>query len=96
MIYWIRFLSGSIVIDLVSKPAIFGRVVQLNCNLSTQQPCCHDFTRKWTVGTSSKLIVMNGISFNTSKYVESLDESNFVTTLLIKDFSENDVNTQYE
>lgn len=82
--------------NLLKKPAIFTKDVQLECKISTEFPCCNEFTRKWSRGKSYDLIVMNGVSLNTAKFKENLNISTNSSTLTIYKFSEYDVNIPYE
>ncbi|XP_076088648.1 uncharacterized protein LOC143059069 [Mytilus galloprovincialis] len=82
--------------NLLKKPAVFTRDVQLECTISTEFPCCNEFTRKWSRGRRYDLVVMNGVSLNTAKYKENLNISANTSTLTIYKFSEYDVDIPYE
>lgn len=54
--------------------------------------CCEK-TRKWKGGKSQKLLMFNGSSANSSKYQEVVKKNGF--DLVIKDFTEDDMNVNY-
>lgn len=92
----IEYFSDRISWNLLTKPVVFKRDVQLECHISTKLKCCNEFTRKWSRGKSYDLIVMNGVSLNTAKYKEYLNISANISTLTIYSFNEYDVNIPYE
>lgn len=87
---------GQIVWDLKEKPAVFGKDVHLVCSIPNDIPCCMNYNRKWNVGWTHTLTVMNGRSVNETKYQEELNETSQQSILTIKSFSVHDVNIPYE
>lgn len=75
-------------------PVVFYSDVTLSCIVPASRPCCEK-TRKWKRGRgrSQKLILFNGSSANSSKYQEVVKKNGF--DLVIKDFSEDDMNVNY-
>lgn len=86
---------GNIKWTLKEKPAIFGTNIHLVCHLPNKTSCCKD-DRKWNVGNQYLLIIINGVSYNTSKYKEDLNVKDRVSILTIFSLSEQDVNVAYE
>lgn len=51
--------------------------------------------RQWSKGTNDKLLVSNGTSINSSKYLEELDLEERTSILTVKLIDIHDVNTHY-
>lgn len=86
---------GSLRWMLREKPAVFGTDIHLVCHLPNDTSCCRIYNRKWIVGFDYKIVVVNGLSLDNSKYIEELDEIGHVSILTIKAFDEKDVNIPY-
>lgn len=86
---------GNIKWTLKENPAIFGKNIHLVCHLPNTTSCCED-DRKWNVGYEYTLIIINGLSYNTSKYKEVLNVKERVSVLTVFSLSEQDVNIPYE
>ncbi|XP_052079773.1 uncharacterized protein LOC127717934 isoform X2 [Mytilus californianus] len=87
--------KGLVILELDSKPAIFGTNFRLKCIIS-EVSCCSTFTRKWTKGDNYHLIVINSLSSNTSKYKEDLNVATKTSILTIRNLTKEDVNIPYE
>ncbi|XP_052079674.1 uncharacterized protein LOC127717858 isoform X2 [Mytilus californianus] len=85
---------GNIKWTLQGNPAIFGTNIHLICHLP-MDACCNDY-RKWNAGNQYNLIIINGLSYNSSKYIEELKEKDKVSVLTILSFSEEDIGIPYE
>ncbi|CAC5383237.1 unnamed protein product [Mytilus coruscus] len=88
--------GGKISWELYTKPAVFGKDVQLSCHLTSSDPCCSEYTRKWAKGREYNLAIINGVSLNILKYKESLNSSANISILTIRTFNEHDVDIPYE
>ncbi|XP_052079800.1 uncharacterized protein LOC127717960 isoform X1 [Mytilus californianus] len=89
-------VADSISWTLLNKPAIFGNKVSLKCHLTSASLCCDSFARKWSAGKTFDLIILNGVSSNKTKYTEIVEHKYNISTLIITDFNEKDVNIPYE
>lgn len=89
-------ISGRFEWRLAEQRVIFGNDIHLVCYLPNEPSCCSHYNRQWTVGTSYKLIIMNGLSHNKTKYNEELNQSDHLSILTIHSLSESDVNIPYE
>lgn len=91
-----KLVAGHISWKLNTKPAVFGKDVQLSCHLTSNCPCCSDYTRKWAKGWKYNLAIVNGVSLNILKYREFLNNSANTSILTKRIFQEDDVNIPYE
>lgn len=100
LLHWLLFnLSvaiGNVEWTLSEQTVVFGNDIHLICKLPNDTSCCSEYNRKWTAGVENKLIVMNGISQNKTKYEEELNERNRISILTIKSLSEKDIDIPYE
>lgn len=87
------FGKGKISWKLLTEHVIFGRDVQLHCNLP-HKTCCP--TRTWRGGHDYKTLTLNEGSSDYSKYEEHLINENRTSILTIKSFSEDDVDIVYQ
>lgn len=94
ILFYMFIYVGNIKWTLRENPAVFGTNIHLVCHLPNDT-CCNDY-RKWNVGNQYILIIINGLSYNVSKYKEDLIAKNQVSVLTIFSFSEDDVNVPYE
>lgn len=92
--FYIFRCVGKINWILKENPAIFGTDIHLVCHLPNTTTCCNDY-RKWNAGYQHILIIVNGLSHNTSKYKEDLIVKDKVSVLTIFSFNEKDVNIPY-
>lgn len=90
------YFSGRFEWRLAEQRVVFGNDIHLVCYLPDEPSCCSEDNRQWNVGTPYKLIIMNGVSHNKTKYNEELNQSDHLSILTIKSFSESDVNIPYE
>lgn len=74
------------------RPAVFGTDIHLVCNIPNNN---QNNIRQWIVGNNYRVIIVNGLSLNKTKYREELNEIEHVSTLTIMSLEENDVNTVY-
>ena len=86
----------SVTWDIITIPVVLGRSVTLRCvvpdiTCNESNPC------HWTGGPSYKLIGMNGISMNSSKYNIIMNNSSFsfYMDLLIYNVSYSDLDCDY-
>ncbi|VDH96513.1 Hypothetical predicted protein [Mytilus galloprovincialis] len=87
------FGKGKISWKLLTEHVIFGRDVQLQCNLP-HKTCCP--TRTWRGGHDYKTLTLNEGSSDYTKYKEHLINENRTSILTIKSFSEDDVDIVYQ
>lgn len=78
--------------ELSSYPAVFGQDVKLFCNASSIGDCCKTKSRRWNGGPEQVTLTLNEIS-SSSKYTSTMVVDGF--TLVIRDFSEKDINILY-
>ncbi|XP_052079683.1 uncharacterized protein LOC127717861 isoform X2 [Mytilus californianus] len=88
-------VAGNIKWTLKEKPALFGANIHLVCHLPNKTLCCDD-DRKWNVGYQYNLVIINGFSYNETKYEEDLNVKERVSVLTVFSLSEKDVNIPYE
>ncbi|XP_071148038.1 uncharacterized protein [Mytilus edulis] len=100
LLYWLLFnlsiARGNVEWTLSEHTVVFGNDIHLICKLPNDTSCCSEYNRKWTAGVENKLIVMNGISQNKTKYEEELDKRNRISKLTIKSLAETDIDIPYE
>lgn len=89
----VSFGKGKISWKLLTEHVIFGRDVQLQCDLP-KQSCCP--TRTWRGGHDYKTLTLNEWSSNYTKYEEHLINENRTSILNIKSFSIDDVDIIYQ
>lgn len=94
ILFYMFLFVGNIKWTLRENPAVFGTNIHLVCHLP-KDTCCNDY-RKWNVGNQYILVILNGVSYNLSKYKEDLIKKDQVSVLTIFSFSEEDVNIPYE
>lgn len=96
----IRFYSGNkdlhpvtpLYWTITNLPVVFHSAVTLSCKVPTSMKCCPK-TRKWKGGNPPKVLLYNGSSTNSSKYLEELEQNGF--NLVIINFSKEDMNVNY-
>lgn len=94
----IDFLSLSILtVNVVWEaqfPAMFGSDTYLHCNISDEVSNCSKKTRQWYGGPRHRSLCYNNNCTISNKY-EVMKQSRCQYTLMIRNFSEQDVNCDY-
>ncbi|CAC5397109.1 unnamed protein product [Mytilus coruscus] len=84
-------------LELLTKPVVFGKNVRLACAANdTEIPLDQHPSRSWSGGPFDKVLCMNAISADLSKYYEVLGKDRYEHILVIKNFSEADVGCEYK
>ncbi|XP_063416911.1 uncharacterized protein LOC134699233 [Mytilus trossulus] len=84
-------------LELLTKPVVFGKDVQLACAANdTEIPLDQHPSRSWSGGPFNKILCMNAISADLSKYYEVIGKDRYEYILVIKNFSEADVGCEYK
>lgn len=86
--------SDDISWKLLTKPAIFGGDLILECKFP-EKTCCDRFARRWLGGKDLRLLVMNGASVYPQKYSERFDPDSYSSKLIIHSLNSTDVNFSY-
>ncbi|XP_052079951.1 uncharacterized protein LOC127718099 [Mytilus californianus] len=89
----IDLTNGSVSWSLATKPAVFGKDIELHCNLDNDTSL--DNSRHWSKGKNVKVLVVNGETVNDTKYSEELDKSKRTSILTITSLDTGDVNVPY-
>ncbi|CAC5383644.1 unnamed protein product [Mytilus coruscus] len=85
--------NGSVSWRLATKPAVFGKDIELHCNLDNDTSL--DNSRHWSKGKNVKVLVVNGETVNDTKYSEELNKSKRTSILTITSLDTGDVNVPY-
>ncbi|CAC5383213.1 unnamed protein product [Mytilus coruscus] len=89
------FVIDKIHWELLTKPAVFGDAIMLDCRLP-ENACCNRYTRRWLGGHGLRLLVMDGVSTRPEKYSEVFNDETRSSKLTIHAFNSEDVNIPYE
>ncbi|XP_052079940.1 uncharacterized protein LOC127718079 [Mytilus californianus] len=89
----IELSNGSVSWSLATKPAVFGKDIELHCNLDDNTTLNNH--RHWSKGDNIKVLVVNGKTVNDTKYSEKLDEAKRTSILTITSLESGDVNVPY-
>lgn len=81
--------------ELLTKPAVFGNAIMLDCRLP-ENNCCNSYSRRWLGGHGLGLLVMDGVSAIPKKYSEVFNAETRSSKLTIHALNPNDVNIPYE
>lgn len=86
-------MSGFFSWKLGTNPIVFGQEMKLYCQFDDNTSLKR--IRQWSKGENDKLLVNNGTSINSSKYLEELDLEERTSILTVRLIDTYDVNTQY-
>lgn len=87
--------SSAVDVEWEAKlPAVFGNTIYLECNISDAAFDCLKKTRQWFGGPTHRSLCYNNNCTVSNKY-EVMKQSNCRYTLMIRNFSELDVNCDY-
>lgn len=93
IVFWnLGCLCHAISWSLKTKPAVFGKDIELNCTLDGAPT---DKNRQWSKGENVNVVVVNGKTINDTKYVEKFNEATRSSVLTIKSMDIDDVNIPY-
>ncbi|CAG2198224.1 unnamed protein product [Mytilus edulis] len=84
---------GSVSWSLATKPAVFGKDIELHCILDDNTTLTNH--RHWSEGDNVKVLVVNGKTVNDTKYSEKLDKAKRTSILTITSLESGDVNVPY-
>ncbi|XP_071148233.1 uncharacterized protein [Mytilus edulis] len=89
----IELSNGSVSWSLATKPAVFGKDIELHCNLDDNTTLSNH--RHWSKGDNVKVLVVNGKTVNDTKYSEKFDKAKRTSILTITSLESGDVNVPY-
>ncbi|XP_076089187.1 uncharacterized protein LOC143059552 [Mytilus galloprovincialis] len=84
---------GSVSWSLATTPAVFGKDIELHCNLDDNTTLTNH--RHWSKGDNVNVLVVNGKTVNDTKYSEKLDKAKRISILTITSLEPGDVNVPY-
>lgn len=76
-----------------TTPVIFGRNVELMCNVTSKPHTCKRCLQRWHIGTHGDLIAVGDRTMDSSKYTAVVGKDSYI--LMIHNFSKDDVNIKY-
>jgi hypothetical protein len=75
-----------------NKPVIYGDNIILTCKTDRRGACQ---VRQWFGGHKNKLLLYNGVSVDATKYEDITNLSSTEFSLVIKSYTESDLNINY-
>ncbi|XP_052074868.1 uncharacterized protein LOC127712462 isoform X2 [Mytilus californianus] len=91
-----QFILSKVHWTISSKNAVFGEDIILTCyleDISTNPKDCP--VRQWSGGPKRMGLVYNGYSSDKNKYEEYINQQSFEFSMIIKNFTEFDINVSY-
>ena len=82
LVYWI----------VSNKPVIYGDNIILTCKTDRRGSCR---VRQWFGGHKNKILLYNNGSVDATKYEEKMNVSSTEFSLVIKNYTESDININY-
>lgn len=83
-------------LELMTKPVVFGENVTIACMIHDNSEIqCDKINRLWEGGPLNRVLLINGVSVDQTKYVETIDNPCEKFSIIIKSFDLSDVNCSY-
>ena len=75
-----------------NKPVMYGDNIILTCKTDKRSAC---LVRQWYKGDQSKILLYNNGSVDATKYEDKMNVSSTEFSLVIKNYTESDLNINY-